>query len=306
MSRGRKKRLGKSGSRSRPDQQYYRGRTAQTSSDRSRLKKQKEYRRAKLSKQKRTEFLLKAKKVGQWGLVGLILLLLLNASRINSYQYIGLTGLSDADKQVVTSLTDDYIGGLNRFKLFFDKTDYQQYIESNASFASRVEASTSVFSTTLKIRVVPKQVAHSYRTSAAPDENSGLWLAQDGSLIELSEEQIFDMGQDVPTTYVLDRSGVAYQPGEFVTSVANLDYLSKLAVSLAREGVQVVGFDFLDTPREFRVQVAGEKYYLLVSFERSIASVVADYELAKTEIKATNKNIETYVDLRVPDKVFYR
>ena len=284
--------------------QFYRGRTTQTSADKKRLKKQKEYRRAKLSKQKRQELIQRAQGVGRWVLAAGLLFLLFNVLQIKSHQYVGLTGLTDADKQVITTLTNSYIGGTQRFKTFFNGEDFANYITENASFVSAVETSTSPFSTTLKIRIVPKEAAHAYQID--PSVTSDRWVAQDGSIIRLTEAQLGEMGQETPTTAIVDRTGVDYDEGDVFTSVATLDFIRLLTLELKLAEYEVDLIEFGENPRELRIGLVGEKYDLLVSLERSIASTVIDLEAAQAEITKAKKPINEYIDLRVIDKVFYR
>ncbi len=285
--------------------QFYRGRTTQTSNEKRRLKKQKEYRRAKLSKQKRGELAERAKGYARWALAGLLLLVIFSLSQIKSHQYVGLTGLSDADKRVITSLTEDYISGLSKFKTFFDGDDYAAYILDNASFVSRVETSVNPFSTTLKVRVVPKQAIHAFAKSGE-ESSQDKWIASDGTLISLTADQLAEMGQDAPVTTVVDTTSIEYQEGEQIISVATLDYMQKLTLELHLKDLEVDKYEIGENSREMRLSLAGEKYALIVSLERSIESTVIDLELALQEIAASKKRVTQYVDLRVIDKVFYR
>ena len=299
MARRRSKRKGARGS----NQRFYSGRTTHTSSDQKKLRKQKEYRRQKLSKQKRVEWLQKARLKLRWVAVALLALITFNLLQIKSHQYVGLTGLSEGDKRVVTGLTEDFISGANRFKTFFDNTEYEQHILDNASFVGRVEASTSPFSTTLKVRIIPKTPAHAYRGA---DSNTSQWIAEDGSLISLTEDQISDMGSETPTTVITDTTGVQYQDGDAIIPVSTLDFIRRTTLELSLAGTEVAGYIITDSPREVRFDLVGEGYDLILSVERPIESQLEDFETAKQEITTNKRVVSEYIDLRVVDKVFYR
>ena len=299
MARRRSKRKGARNS----NQRFYSGRTTHTSSDQKKLRKQKDYRRQKLSKQKRVEWLQKARLKLRWVGAALAVLIIFNLLQIKSHQYVGLTGLTEGDKRVVTDLTDDFISGMNRFKTFFDSGEYEQHILDNASFVSRVEASSSPFSTTLKVRIVPKTPAHAYRGA---ESNNSQWIAEDGTLISLTEEQISDMGSETPPTVITDTTGVNYADGDPILPVSTLDFIRRTTLELSLAGTEVAGYIINDSPREVRFDLAGEGYDLILSVERPIESQVEDYATAVTEITTNKRVVSEYIDLRVVDKVFYR
>jgi hypothetical protein len=293
----------RSGGARKSSNRFYTGRTTHTSSDQKKLRKQKEYRRQKLSKQKRREFINSALLKMRWLFAVLILIAVINLLQIKDLQFVGFTGLTEGDKGVITSLTDDYIGGSNRFKTFFDAAEFEDYILENASFVSRVEASTSPFSTTLKVRVTPKKPLYGYRGA---ESNDSQWIAEDGTLIQLTEQQVSDIGAAVPDLLVSDSSGVIYETGSNILSVATLEYMREITLELALLDKTVNGYEVNDNPRELSIGLAGEKYDLIVSIERPIESTLTDYESALDELKTSKKKANSYIDLRIIDKVFYR
>ena len=282
---------------------YYRGRTTQTSSEQSKLRKQKEYRRKKLSKQKRLELKRAVVAKLRWLIAFTILLQLFNLLQIKSHTYTGLTGMTDGDKQVVSQLTDDYLSGANRFKTFLNTQDYERHIAENASFVSSVEASTSLFSTTLNVRVTPKTPIYKYNGT---DSNSTQWLAQDGSLISLTEDQIADIGSTRPDITVVDSSGIDYLEGESVLPLNTLEFMGEVWLELQLLGVETTAFELSQTPRELRLSLEGEKYKLILNSERPVQSIIADYKATIELLKTKNQLPQQYIDLSVVDKTFYR
>lgn len=299
-----KKKASGSGAARRASRRYHRGFATVVEKDRKRLKKQKEYRRQKLSKLKRKEIVSKLGGIGRVLFATLLLGLLVNMSRIKAYSFTGLTGLSDADKQVVSSLTDDYIGGLSSFKMFFNTEEYEQHILDNASFASSVEASYQLISTRLHVRVIPKSPTLIYDGTGAAQGSR--WIAQDGTLISLTAEQLESLGSSAPTTVLIDNTGVNYQEGDQVVPVSLIDYMLKLTIALSLEDITVSDFEISEKPRQLIVDLAGEKYNLLVSTDRSIQTTVEDLVTVRDLLKSKKRLITKYVDLRVVDKVFYQ
>lgn len=282
---------------------FYRGRTTHTSSEQKQLRKQKEYRRQKLSKQNRQLFIDNLRSKLRWVIAFLVVVTIFNLAQIKSHSYVGLTGLTDGDKQVITDLTTRYITGFKKFKAFFNDADYEAYILENASFVSRVEASSHALSTSLKVRIVPKTPVHAYRGT---DNSSAQWIAQDGSLITLTEAQISDMGSSVPETVIVDTSGVNYREGDSILPISTLDFINQLNLSLALVDEEISEVEIGAIPRELSLSLVGEKYKLLVSVTRSVESTTIDFQKAKDQLAKTNTVPAQYIDLRVVDKVFYR
>ena len=298
----RSKRQRKGGAR-KSSSRYVVGQTTRTTSDTKKIKKQKEYRRKKLSQQKRRELLEKARHHSRWVVLAILLVVTFNLVQIKESQFTGLRGLSDADRAELERVTDDYISGMKRIKFFFEPAEYQAYLLENASFLHRAEVSVTPFSSTLSVRVTPKSPAYAFIDS---QKREGLWVAEDGSLIKLTEEQLASLGTARPELTITDSSSVEYQVGDPVTPVTVIDFMRTLKVELALQGLVVSGYEINDNPREIIVSLEGEKYDLWVSIDRPIESMLGDLQLAQQQMIESKKAASQYIDLRVIDKVFYR
>lgn len=293
----RRQRSARDGSR-----RFYSGRTTHTLKEHSQLKQQKQYRRQKLAQQKRRALLMKISGKLKWVGVALVALLGIYMLRIQSTQFVGLTGLSQADKDVILQLSDTYFSsGLRNYKTFFSEADFEDYISNQASFVASVEADTGILSPTLKVRIVPKKPIYDYRGISG---NENTWVANDGSLISLTDEQIFEMGQEAPTAKITDLSDVDYREGDTIIALSTLEFLNQFRLEAALEGIEVNGYRIQSNPREAEAEIAGESYVLKLAVERPVRSILDDYIAIIETIDV--QSIRRYVDLRVPDKAFYR
>lgn len=248
----------------------------------------------------------KIKSRAHWAVGIGALLVLFNVSQIKDYHFVGVTGLEDADKQVISRLTDEYISGFKRIKLFFDEKAFEDHLLHEASFISSAEVSTNFISSSLSIRVSPKKPLYSYVTDRKTTA-SDLWVAQDGTLISLTSDQQLLVGDTTTTPVrIIDLAGVRYLEGEAVIPLDTLDYISGLSSDLTLLEKQVSYIEITANPRELRLGLIGEGYYVLVSTERPVESIISDLKVVLKQVGDSNKSIKKYVDLRVVDKAFYQ
>lgn len=106
-----------------------------------------------------------------------------------------------------------------------------------------------------------------------------------------------------------DQGGAAVEAGQTVltdTIVSDIAALYKQLPDLYSGGAKVSKILLPRSTREIQAQVTGQNYVIKFSAERSIDEQIGELRLLLDLLKQTNTVPSSYIDVRVPNKVYYK
>jgi hypothetical protein len=279
---------------------FYKGRQVTTNSSQKRLQQKSNYRRKRLSEQKRLDLFQQLRRIGVYAVMIILGFMVVQNLQLRTYTFEGII-LNEDELNDLNELGDDYVSGLRSLRPFFNEGDFKDFLLDNLSYAADLDVSTSIFSTSIKVTIEPKQPVLKYESIVPSTGN--LAIAQDGSLIEVSQENAQD---DEAYATLIDASGVLYEPGEQVLSKRQIIFIDQLAEQFEIYDREVVSYQITDQSKELVIRIRDTSYDVLVNQDRAAVSLVVDYVELINSLPEQGREVSSYIDLRVIDKAFYK
>lgn len=236
--------------------------------------------------------------------ITLYLLVAAAAIWLLSRLYISDTRLMVAETDVPApndyqSIIDQTTGGIYRFKPFFDKGALQSLLESQP-VVKQAEVSVPWYGQHVSVRIVESDTRLVWH-----DGTDNRWFAIDGNgttFGQITQEQAQGM------LLVSDTTPVTTEVGETVLSPMQVEFIRGVSNSLAEKGVETRTVKIGEAARTlvFELHDAGkDKYEIRLTTSREQGEQLEAYWEARSYVNERSLNID-YMDLRVPDKIYYR
>lgn len=123
-------------------------------------------------------------------------------------------------------------------------------------------------------------------------------LDKDGTAIGL-----LPAGSTLPV--VVDGSNLPVQIGGRVASARFVSFASSVVPALAAEGVTVTGLDIKETTLDLTAGT-NKGYRIMLDTSRGIEEEMRDYRAVRDLLAAQKRTPAEYIDLRIPNKAYYR
>jgi cell division septal protein FtsQ len=104
---------------------------------------------------------------------------------------------------------------------------------------------------------------------------------------------------------VFDGSNLPVTIGQRVASTKFVTFIQQVTPALAASGVVVTQMQVKDTTLDLYV-VTNKGYYLLLDTGRPVADTIGDLKQVLTALAAQKRTPVEYIDLRIPNKAYYK
>lgn len=189
---------------------------------------------------------------------------------------------------------------LNRTKITVSTKDIKKDIEGQFAELSDVQIELPLLGKRPTVRIVPGRPGLELITG-----NGAFYVDAEGMVMarttDLKKNQLEQL------TVIHDESGVRAETGKNILPATQIKFLQKLADYLKAEQIAVVSITLPKTAaNQADVRLEGQSYFIKFSLESDPRQAVGTYLAAKTKLDDEGTRPAEYMDVRVPEKVFYK
>ncbi len=189
---------------------------------------------------------------------------------------------------------------LNRNKITVKSAQMTQDIYDQFPEITKVQINLSLIGQGVSIRL----------TAAKPvmqliSPNGSFYLDEDGKALAQTNNVI---GHNLPTMPVVqDYSGLSASVGKTLLPRSEVDFIRQLNAELLVAKLPIASVNLsANEADEVDVKLTGQGYYLKFSVISDARQSVGAYLAVKAKLDATHQTPAEYVDIRIPEKVFYK
>lgn len=189
---------------------------------------------------------------------------------------------------------------LNRTKLTVSTGKIEQSINDEFAELSNVQIELPLLGSRPTVRIMTSAPALELVSG-----NGSFYVDNKGEVLartsDLSKNQL-------PSIAVIhDESGLSAEPGKTILSTAQAGFLKKLSAQLKAGAVVVSSITLPRTAaNQADLRVDGQSYYVKFSLDSDHRQAVGTYLAAKAKLDAQGTKPAEYLDVRVPEKAFYK
>lgn len=107
-------------------------------------------------------------------------------------------------------------------------------------------------------------------------------------------------------TTINDQTSTQFHMGQRVLPTSQVAFMQAMTKQMKAKGVQVEAFTLPPKANELNMQVAGQKYYVKFNFLGDARLQAGAYLATKQKLEADKINPTEYVDVRVPERAYYK
>lgn len=193
---------------------------------------------------------------------------------------------------------DEYFSNspTQRLKPLFSKDELEAILTSKHPEIGSIEAESVFFSNSLQITVVNRDEAL-------------IWtdFSRARSYIIDSQGFVYREHQGAPRQDLLevrDQSGIAVELGTSLVAPGTVEFMTLLNETLATNSLALDYFVPGEAPQDVQVELANKSYFLLLTTTRPLMEQIEALDFFLDS--KLSRGVISYIDVRVPDKVFYK
>lgn len=135
--------------------------------------------------------------------------------------------------------------------------------------------------------------------------NGGLYIIdeQGRALLKASEARN-NAATDVP--YVIDQSGLELQQGRQVLPLSTISFIHNMTAQMHAKNIQIESITLPPIPNEIHLRLVGYGYFVKFETQGSAREQAGTLIAVQEELHADQITPLEYIDVRVPEKVFYK
>ncbi len=270
----------------------------QTQDDRVEERKLKRVQRQKAEKSTR----LKGVLIKFVSFVVLVIVILALLSRLFvGGAHVTLGGAQSPESQAVLSqAADDYLDAsfFRKFKVGINKAQLQEELEQLLPQYDSVKVDTSLFSNKVEIRAIERSPEVAYKLSG----NESYLLDNEGvAYLQITTPVKGDLIK------VADQTRIDVEVGDEVLARSTILFMNNFSKLLEQNtSLKINSFSINETPRLVTVSLNNAPYQLKLNTARGAGEQMQDLVLVLKHLKKSNITPVSHVDLRIPDKTFYK
>ena len=225
----------------------------------------------------------------------IVLAVLFGVYLISSAQLLNLNS-SQLDSNYQATV-DEYFSEnpLSRYRLFFNEDELKNYIIQIHPNIGDIDINTPVIGAAT-ISLGEKSPVFYWQTADT------LYIgAADGTIYKQAQSE-----DSLEIPRITDGSSVEQELGDKVISSSTIEYLDSLEEELTNNGLTPVKYEIPTASRQVNVYLSGKKYFVKISLDRSVVGQLDELSRALKFINSSNISVKEYIDLRTPDKAFYK
>lgn len=189
---------------------------------------------------------------------------------------------------------------LNRTKITVSTKEIKNDIAKQFAELADVQIELPLLGKRPTIRIVPGAPGLELVTG-----NGAFYVNADG--VVLARTNDLKKNQLEQIAVIHDESGIQAEPGKTILPAGQINFLQKIAAQLKAEQIAVASITLPKTAaNQADVRVDGQGYFIKFSLDTDPRQAVGTYLAAKAKLDAEGTGPAEYIDVRVPEKVFYR
>ncbi len=189
---------------------------------------------------------------------------------------------------------------LNRSKLSVNTDKISSQISKQYSELASVEIELPLLGKRPTIRITPTRPTLELITS-----NGAFYVNSAGRILAQTKELNKNKLEDLAVIH--DESGTRVEAGEVVIPSPQVTFLHKLHSYLIAQDVPITSMTLpLTAANQVDLRVDGQPYYVKFSMDSDPRQAVGTYLAAVAKLESDGGKPGEYIDVRVPEKVFYR
>lgn len=116
-----------------------------------------------------------------------------------------------------------------------------------------------------------------------------------------------DIKKTLPNIIIVrDQSGIELGPNKQVLPKQYVVYITTIINQLRAQNIPIDSFELPKVPYEVRLKVSGQPYYVRFNTELDGREQVGTYIAAKQKLEGDGKIPAEYIDVRVPERAYYK
>lgn len=139
-------------------------------------------------------------------------------------------------------------------------------------------------------------------------------LSGDGGIFIIDEEgraliSANDAGKStdvLPLPFVVDESGLQLEKGKQVLPLSTVNFIRILITQLHAKNFQIDSVILPKIPNELHLRVSGYPFYIKFDLQGSAREQAGTFMAALEKLQSGGATPSEYIDVRVPEKAFYR
>ena len=189
---------------------------------------------------------------------------------------------------------------LNRTKLTVATGKIKNEISNQFSELSDIQIELPLLGSRPTIRITPGAPAIELVSG-----NGSFYINHEGVALartaELTKNEIDKLA------VIHDDTGVAAEPGKTIIPKPHVTFLRRLHAQLQAENINISSITLPRTAaNQVDLKVDGQTYYVKFSLDTDARQAVGSYLAAKAKLDSEGTKPAEYMDVRVPEKVFYK
>lgn len=125
-------------------------------------------------------------------------------------------------------------------------------------------------------------------------------------LVEDSGNVIGRAAKGVSLPLVIDQSNIEPEPGKPLLPAGYVNFISQMLAQLKANSLSVTKMTLPPTSSQLDIQVKGEKYFVKLNLQGNVKEQVGTYLAAKHYLEQHSIAVSSYIDARVPGRVYYQ
>ncbi len=136
--------------------------------------------------------------------------------------------------------------------------------------------------------------------------NGGIFIVDEQGRALLKTTETTFTSSSVVIPHVIDQSGLELQPGKEVLPLVTINFIRELTIQLQTKGFQIESITLPPLPSELHLRLQGLSYFMKFNTQSSAREQAGTFIAAQEKLKSEGTVVGEYIDVRVPEKGFYR